>query len=275
METHEPEEDELTPEEVDACLKAARIAKAYRRKTQAYWQRINQPVRQAWTPDQLGSWILDESKRYDEQDMNPRYIGPDGWLLDEHSEPIFDLLCMYFTNHPDFEKANELYDQFKDGRFSLEKGIMLVGPTGIGKSRLLRLFCDNPRESFKITKCSTAVNTYESAERTADALVIYENLTSPSDPKNYRFRHGLGGRAFDDLGTETIPAVHFKKERNLMLDVLDRRYDMGTRQARLTHLATNLTFDQVETMYGRRIRSRMREMFNVIKFDPKTPDRRK
>ncbi|GAB2550069.1 hypothetical protein [Spirosoma aerophilum] len=268
----EPEAD-LTPEEEAAVLLSARQAKAKRQKNDAYWRRILNPQIN-WSPSDLGSWILIESSRKDPQNLNPRYIGPKGYKLDEYSQSVFDLLCMYFTGHPDFENPGIHYDQFKDGRFSLDKGIMLVGPTGIGKTALLNLFCDNPRQSFLITPAKLAVDTYEGVENGQAGKLIYDRLTYKSNVAGGRFRQGMGGRAYDDLGNETIPAVLYNKKRNLMLDILERRYEIGPEECGLTHLTTNLTTQQIEDLYGKRLRSRMREMFNVIKFDPKTPDRR-
>lgn len=267
------EEVELTPAEQEAVLLAGRQAKAQRQKNDAYWQRILNPGA-SWSPSELGSWILAESKRKDAQNLNPRYVGPKGFILDEYSQAVFDLLCMYFTNHPDFENAGQYYDQFKEGRFSLDKGIMMVGPTGIGKTALLFLFCDNPRQSFTVSPCKLAIDSYEGAETSQAGKMIYDRFTVKSDVYGGRFRAGQGGRAFDDLGNETIPAVLFNKKRNMMLDILERRYEIGPEDAGLTHLTTNLTTQQIEDLYGKRIRSRMREMFNMIKFDPKTPDRR-
>jgi len=272
----EPQEAELDDEEREAVLKAAREAKAKKlanaERDRQYWQRVNEPA--TMTPDALGNWILAESKRFDEQDQNPRYIGPNGFVLDEHSRPVFDLLCMYFTNHPDFEQAGKHYDQFAESRFSLKKGIALVGPTGVGKTAFMWLFCDNPRQSFTITPCKVALEAYEGASNTSEGNQLFSRFAEKSDVYRSKFRQGLGGRAFDDLGTETVPAVLFNKKRNLMLDLLERRYEMGPQVAGLTHLTTNLTSNQIEEIYGKRLRSRFREMFNLIKFDPKTPDRR-
>lgn len=42
----------------------------------------------------------------------------------------------------------------------------------------------------------------------------------------------------------------------------------------LTHLTTNLNSKEIETLYGIRIRSRMREMFNLISYSPFAKDKR-
>jgi DNA replication protein DnaC len=42
----------------------------------------------------------------------------------------------------------------------------------------------------------------------------------------------------------------------------------------LTHITTNLSASELEEIYGNRIRSRMREMFNLVAFDRDTKDKR-
>ncbi len=42
------------------------------------------------------------------------------------------------------------------------------------------------------------------------------------------------------------------------------RYDIGVMPFWYTHVTTNLSGDQIEENYGTRVRSRMREMFNMI-----------
>ncbi len=269
----EPEELELTEEETEAVLRKARQAKAQKVKTDNYFKRVLAPA-EPWTPERLGNWIIQESKRFDPQNLNIRYTGPDGFVLDEHSQDIFDLMCMYFTRHPDFERIGQLYPQFEKQKFSLNKGLALIGPTGCGKTRLFKLFCDNPRESYLITKCALAVENYKNAPTSAQAGQLITTLSNKSDVYGGKFQQGQGGRMFDDLGVETIPATNFKEPINLMYTVLDKRYDLQPYHAGTTHISTNLTADQIENLYGARMRSRFREMFNLIAFHPKTPDRR-
>jgi DNA replication protein DnaC len=41
-----------------------------------------------------------------------------------------------------------------------------------------------------------------------------------------------------------------------------------------THVTTNLSASELEEKYGNRIRSRMREMFNLVAFDKNSKDKR-
>ena len=42
----------------------------------------------------------------------------------------------------------------------------------------------------------------------------------------------------------------------------------------MTHITTNLSASEIEKSYGNRLRSRMRNMFNVISFDADSIDKR-
>jgi len=59
-----------------------------------------------------------------------------------------------------------------------------------------------------------------------------------------------------------------------MAEILLARYDLFTTKGMLTHVTTNLSASELEAIYGNRIRSRMREMFNLVAFDKKAKDKR-
>ena len=57
-------------------------------------------------------------------------------------------------------------------------------------------------------------------------------------------------------------------------EILLSRYDLFIHRRMLTHLTTNLSASEIEQAYGNRVRSRMREMFNLIAFDREAKDKR-
>lgn len=86
---------------------------------------------------------------------------------------------------------------------------------------------------------------------------------------------------FDDLGIEPI-GRHYGKDCNVMGEILLSRYDhyketlpppRGSWRG-ITHATTNLNAQELEERYGNRVRSRMREMFNLIAFDKESKDKR-
>jgi len=59
-----------------------------------------------------------------------------------------------------------------------------------------------------------------------------------------------------------------------MAEILLSRYDQFCAQGLQTHITTNLTSMDIEEQYGLRVRSRMREMFNLLAFDAGSKDKR-
>jgi len=79
---------------------------------------------------------------------------------------------------------------------------------------------------------------------------------------------------FDDLGTENN-LKYFGNECNVMTEILLSRYDLFVSRQMLTHLTTNLNSSEIEDIYGTRVRSRLREQFNLIAFDANAKDSNK
>ncbi|MDW3197063.1 MAG: hypothetical protein R8G66_32090 [Cytophagales bacterium] len=52
-----------------------------------------------------------------------------------------------------------------------------------------------------------------------------------------------------------------------MSEILLSRYDLFISQGMLTHLTTNLNSNEIEELYGNRVRSRVREMMNLVGYE--------
>ncbi|MNY68902.1 hypothetical protein D3C86_2067470 [compost metagenome] len=59
-----------------------------------------------------------------------------------------------------------------------------------------------------------------------------------------------------------------------MAEVLISRYEQFVENKSVTHITTNLSASEIENSYGNRLRSRMRQMFNLVTFDKNTKDKR-
>ncbi|MEO8761802.1 MAG: ATPase [Bacteroidia bacterium] len=155
-------------------------------------------------------------------------------------------------------------------KINLQKGILLTGPVGCGKTTLMALmknFNDNTQSIYILKPCRDI-----SFEFIKDGYDIIHRYTQQSFyrngntelPKHY---------CFDDLGTENN-LKYFGNECNIMAEILLSRYDQFVSRKLLTHLTTNLSASEIEAIYGSRIRSRMREIFNLIAFEKHTNDKR-
>lgn len=236
---------ELTEEELAKAIHDAKRAKEARLKTEEYSKRLLQkPVYPKWNFDELKKMVL----------MN----NPD-FIIDEHNEEIFDTLCLYFSGDQSFEMQDD---------FSLNKGLLLFGPIGCGKTSLMRMFQVNTFRPFTVTNCRNIADSY--SKNGSDALFEYSQLQQVYPEKNFGISHA--GRCFDDLGTEESKR-NFGNQVNVMQDIIYKIYD--GRKIGDFHITTNLNSKEIDDDYGYRIRSRMREMFNIIKFGKDAPDRRK
>lgn len=150
---------------------------------------------------------------------------------------------------------------------NLNKGILLSGPIGVGKTSiisLMRLF-EPAKERFIMRSCRDV--SFEFIKEGYDTIHKYSRHSfqpNTHDPKTY---------CFDDLGTENA-IKYYGNECNVMAEVLLSRYDLFVNRQLITHLTTNLSASEIEEVYGNRVRSRMREMFNLISFDAEIRDKR-
>jgi len=174
---------------------------------------------------------------------------------------IIFLLLVYF--YYDLENA-ERFD------LDLKKGILLSGPVGCGKTSLMYLmrFLLAKDEQYTVVSARDI-----GMEFIRDGYPVIEKYSSKSflvgqdaiRPKGY---------CFDDLGLESN-FRHFGNETNVLAEIMLSRYPLFIHQRMKTHATTNLPAEQLEKQYGNRVRSRMREMFNLIAFDSNVVDKRK
>jgi DNA replication protein DnaC len=60
-----------------------------------------------------------------------------------------------------------------------------------------------------------------------------------------------------------------------MAEILLSRYDIITSKKIQTHITTNLSASEIENVYGNRVRSRLRELCNLVAYDRSSLDNRK
>ncbi len=106
---------------------------------------------------------------------------------------------------------------------------------------------------------------FEFAKKGFDAINKY------TLKQNYQSR--LSDYCFDDLGAEQ-QIKHFGNDCNVMAEVLISRYEQFVKNNSITHLTSNLSATEIEMLYGNWLRSRMRQMFNLITFNVATTDKR-
>lgn len=182
-------------------------------------------------------------------------------VLDEFNSQIFHTLCMYFTGDKRFEQMGAGYN--------LDKGLILFGGVGVGKTALMSLFRYNQHASYQVVNCIDITDSY--SVHGAKEIDLYRSLKEAES--NHPFGHQYIGYCYDDLGTETIPATYFGEKKNVLAEILLGRY-ARKQDYKLTHITTNLSVEEIEKNYGSRVLDRMSEMFNQITFDSSACSRR-
>ncbi len=174
----------------------------------------------------------------------------------ESDQPIIYKLMAYFLKDEQSCLQNNI---------DLNKGILLSGPIGCGKTTLMNLMkhLTATEHKFYVKHCRDI--SYEFIQDGYEVIHKYsKGKLYVSEPKTI---------CFDDLGTEKN-LKYFGNECNVMAEILLSRYDVFIAKKIPTHLTTNLSASEIESAYGNRVRSRLRSMINLIGFHKSTIDKR-
>ncbi len=176
----------------------------------------------------------------------------EGFNINKEDYPVMTkLLCWFMQDEAQALKAG----------IDLRKGIMLTGPVGCGKSSIMKIIRGLvvPQMRFLIKPCDQIA--WEFTQEGYQAIWKYAPETNT---------HMI---CYDDLGFESVVS-YFGSTCSTMEQVLYLRHRGFIDKGIITHITTNLNSNEIEDRYGARIRSRMREMFNVISFPPGGKDKR-
>lgn len=201
---------------------------------------------------------LDVLKNQFKETYEELHCGPDEpseeLILNEHTIPIFDLMCRYFSKDPSFVKSEIVMN-----KPSLNKGILMIGVQGCGKSAMMETFHEigsrlmpNKYMWFPMISTLVLVDEYES--------IRDDDPQSTSKEQFFKKYNEVLNIYFDDFGTEPDASNYGKK--NLLKEILEKRY----LKKKKTFITTNLSLMKIKEKYGKRVFSRLQQMFNIIEF---------
>ena len=173
-------------------------------------------------------------------------------IYEEDMQIIYKLCCYFIQDEEACKKMN----------IDIHKGLLLTGPVGCGKTSLMKLLRHMVphQKKYKIIPCRNTVFGFNH--------LGYKTIDDYGNDGFY---------CFDDLGIEPS-GRHYGKDCNVMGEILLSRYDLFchpelSRRVK-THCTTNLNAQELEERYGNRVRSRMRQLFNLIAFNQNSSDKR-
>lgn len=176
-------------------------------------------------------------------------------ILETDYPIIYKLIAYFLKDEPTCFQYN----------INLNKGILLSGPIGCGKTSIMNImkYLTPTEHKFYVKPCRDI-----SFEFIQDGYLIIHKY---SKGKLYEFEPKT--ICFDDLGIESN-LKYYGNECNVMAEIILSRYDVYIAKRIQTHITTNLSSSEIETQYGNRVRSRMRELFNLISYDNNSKDKR-
>lgn len=233
-------EIELDEEEKLEWLRKGREEKFYRLKREEYNRKLVE---------------LHKPKVYTWQELLAAYKRK--WEVDVENQYVVEQLCKYFAGGDGF-----------DG--NPNKGLLLAGGVGTGKSTIMHFFKSNQVASFRMVSCRDIESDFNSE---GDKSLRHCSYNQKIATNSNEFGHTELGFCFDDLGTENN-AKHYGVEKNVMAEVILNRYD-NQLPYKCTHITTNISASEIREYYGARVHDRMREMMNIIPFPVDAKSRRK
>ena len=170
--------------------------------------------------------------------------------LPDETKPIIAWLCQYFSEDPEFEKQKP--DWLLTDRPSLKKGIMLIGPNGVGKTLTLEVF--HRMAQFGLLKRYFGMT--DGRQVASDiARNGFEAIS----------RYTSADKLFNELGSE-LPAKYYGNSIDAMYEVIFEREKLFNTKLQKTHITTNMNAEQLADRYDTAIFSRLRGMCNIIEF---------
>lgn len=162
----------------------------------------------------------------------------------ETSLPLIKALSFRFGKDPRYE--TEL-------GYSFKKGLIIRGGVGLGKSFLVSLIKDNPVNKVQIiTMPEVDRQIKENGEFRGINYSKYETIF------------------LDDVGKQTSEINHYGTVSNWFKTFIEHYYANSPFHFHRLIISTNDSFEQMEKMYGKHVRDRMREKFDVINIKGKS-----
>lgn len=141
-------------------------------------------------------------------------------------------------------------------KYDLNKGLMIIGGVGCGKTLLFRIFKIYTSDILKI-------NSFQSY--TSSEIIDNINVNGVEYLEKFNTNNKTPITCYiDDIASKNETIKHFGTEVNVIEHLLGIRYNIFINHKKLTHCTSNLFPSQFRKKYDERIIDRMKEMFNIV-----------
>lgn len=156
-------------------------------------------------------------------------------LVTDNNKNLITALCFFLSNDSRFE--TEL-------GFSFTKGLLIRGTAGLGKTYIPKCLSTNELRPISV-------------------FSMIEISEEAKDEGDYDLKFTPGIIYIDDVGSEEPTVKHFGTTINWFKSFIEKIY-LNTTVFNKLIISTNINFAEIENRYGFRVRSRMKDMFNII-----------
>lgn len=157
-------------------------------------------------------------------------------IVHDDNRRLITALCFFISGDPRFET---------DLGYSFKKGLLIRGISGLGKTFLVKCIAKNELNPILI-------------------LSMLEISDEIKEHGEYDLNPGENKIVYlDDVGTEEPTINHFGTKINYFKNFVELIYLRNNFFNKLI-LSTNNSFSEMEEKYGFRVRSRIKDMFNIV-----------
>lgn len=157
-------------------------------------------------------------------------------IVNNQTKNLITIISFFISKDTRFEKELGL---------SFKKGLLLRGVSGIGKTFLLQCVAKN---EFNPISIFSMIGITESVKSEG-------NFTLPPPNKIIYL---------DDVGTEEPTVTHYGTKISFFKNFIETFYLNHPTSFDKLIISTNNSFSELESKYGFRVRSRVKDMFNII-----------
>jgi DNA replication protein DnaC len=175
----------------------------------------------------------------------------DNYSIDASNKDVLNILFHYFTGNQLFCLENNI---------DLNKGILLCGGVGTGKSIIMQAFRDYTCEINRVNgfQYHTAID-------------IIDNVNISGVNYLEKFNHNICANMpnpitcyIDDIASKNEIVKNYGTEISVIEQLISIRYNIFSRYRKLTHFSSNIYPANLKDYYDLRIIDRLKEMCNII-----------
>jgi DNA replication protein DnaC len=235
-------------------------AEDYKKTVSEYFKKINQPKEKQEVKIMTKEWLWNNFSHH--------YLKNEGVNYSQDQDSIENIKPIIYYFIGDFENFQKCINVSKLSIPSFEKGLLIIGGYGNGKTSVMRaieLSLRNTNVAFKGYSANKIVSMYEACQNNFDKEEFYKTVLR-------------GVRYFDDVLTEADASNYGKK--TLFKDILEERNHLKRRTYITCNYAEGIdiksenllevSLEQFATKYGSRVYDRLFSDFNIIEFKGKS-----